>query len=184
MNMMSRRRMPAVVLALLLAVGSCGSTRTETGAGTHGYMGSINDLDLSAYKGQVVVLNFWATWCTPCRIEIPDLVQMRKDFPEQDVAIIGVSVDARGTPDELASQLQRFVSRYEINYPTYLDSEQEFAAGYDPEADYMRFVPTTVLIDQNGAIHDTHLGVPRNARGQVDPYGVLASQVQTLLDGG
>ena len=47
----------------------------------------------------------------------------------------------------------------------------------------MRFVPTTVVIDQRGKIFDTHFGVPRNAQGKVDPYGVLGGQVQNLLDG-
>jgi hypothetical protein len=47
----------------------------------------------------------------------------------------------------------------------------------------MRFVPTTVIIDQQGQIYDTHFGVPRNAAGKVDPYGVLGAQVQKLLDG-
>ncbi|MDA0335293.1 MAG: TlpA disulfide reductase family protein [bacterium] len=181
--MTSRLRPIVLLAALLLATISCGSRTAELPADAPGFQGSIDGFDLNAYKGRVVILNFWATWCTPCRVEIPDLIKLRKNFSEKDLAIIGVSVDARGEADKLDALLQQFVSRYGINYPVYLDSQQKLAAGYDPDSEYMRFVPTTVVIDQRGKIFDTHFGVPRNAQGKVDPYGVLGGQVQNLLDG-
>ena len=168
---------------LVLGAADCGSRTAEPAAESTGYRGDIDGLDLSSYKGRVVILNFWATWCAPCRIEIPDLIKLRQNFPEKDLAIIGVSLDSRGGPDELDVLLTQFISRYGINYPVYLDAEQKVAGRYDPDSDYMRFVPTTVVIDQRGEIFDTHFGVPRNAKGTVDPYGVLGGQVQVLLDG-
>jgi peroxiredoxin len=179
---MNRRHSPIVILcALLLGANACDSSRAAQGPAP-GYRGSIDGFDLSAYQGRVVVLNFWATWCGPCHVEIPHLVRLREDFPEEDLAIIGISVDT-GRSSQIDAKLEEFIDHYRISYPIYLDGEQKFAAAYDPAAGYMRFVPTTVIIDQQGQIYDTHFGVPRNAAGKVDPYGVLGAQVQKLLDG-
>jgi thiol-disulfide isomerase/thioredoxin len=167
----------------MIVGAGCGSRTAEPAAESSGYRGDIDGFDLSSYKGRVVIINFWATWCGPCRIEIPDLIELRKNFPEKDLAIVGVSLDSRGGPNELDAVLTQFVSRYGINYPVYLDAEHKVAGRYDPDSDFMRYVPTTVVIDQQGHIFDTHFGVPRNAQGAVDPYGVLGGQVQVLLDG-
>jgi peroxiredoxin len=164
---------------LLLWFSACDSTRAETAPL---YQGPIDGLDLSDFKGRVVVLNFWATWCGPCRIEIPDLVRLRQDFSAEDVAIIGVSVDKSRDTVALDDKLEQFIDSNQINYPIYLDPQGEsLGAAYDPTGT-MRYVPTTVIIDQRGEIHDTHFGVPRNASGQVDPYSVLGAQIQGLLD--
>ena len=179
---MNRRHSPIVILcALLLGANACDSSRAAQGPAP-GYRGSIDGFDLSAYQGRVMVLNFWATWCGPCHDEIPHLVRLREDFPEEDLVIIGISVD-RGRSSQIDAMLELFIEYFGINYPIYLDGEQKFSAAYDPAAGYMRFVPTTVIIDQQGQIYDTHFGVPRNAAGKVDPYGVLGAQVQKLLDG-
>ena len=179
---MNRRHSPIVILcALLLGANACDSSRAAQDPAP-GYRGSIDGFDLSAYQGRVMVLNFWATWCGPCHDEIPHLVRLREDFPEEDLAIIGISVDT-GRSSRIDAMLELFIEHFGINYPIYLDGEQKFSAAYDPAAGYMRFVPTTVIIDQRGQIYDTHLGLSRNAAGKVDPYGVLGAQVQKLLDG-
>ena len=179
---MNRRHSPIVILcALLLGANACDSSRAAQDPAP-GYRGSIDGFDLSAFQGRVMVLNFWATWCGPCHDEIPHLVRLREDFPEEDLAIIGISVD-RGRSSQIDAMLKLFIEHFGINYPIYLDGEQKFSAAYDPAAGYMRFVPTTVIIDQQGQIYDTHLGLSRNAAGKVDPYGVLGAQVQELLDG-
>ena len=176
-----RRLAPIAVLCLLLlgAVG-CDSSGAAPGPAA-GYRGSIDGFDLSAYQGRVVILNFWATWCGPCRIEIPDLVRLRQDFAEEDLAIIGISLDAVEA-DAIEPALRQFVDRFDINYPVFLDGKQKFSRAYDP-AGFIRAIPTTVIIDQQGRIYDTHIGVPRNAARKIDPYGVLSAQVQKLLDG-
>ena len=179
---MNRRHSPIVILcALLLGANACDSSRAAQDPAP-GYRGSIDGFDLSAYQGRVMVLNFWATWCGPCHDEIPHLVRLREDFPEEDLAIIGISVDT-GRSSQIDAMLKLFIDHFGINYPIYLDGEQKFSAAYDPAAGYMRFVPTTVIIDQQGQIYDTHFGLSRNAAGKVDPYGVLGAQVQKLLDG-
>jgi len=189
--MNKRRTLLVWGLCLLLGTVGCESSRSgqespggESASGELArYQGSIDGLDLDAYRGRVLILNFWATWCGPCRVEIPYLVRLRQDFSAQDLGIVGVSLDSRGGPGELDAALEKFIAKYKINYPVYLDARQKFAGAYDPGSEHMRYVPTTVIIDQSGEIFDTHFGVPRSSSGQVDPYGVIGAQVQKLLDG-
>ena len=67
---------------------------------------------LSDFKGKVVVLNFWATWCWPCREEIPDLVSLQKEYAARGLVVLGVSMD-EGDPARVAS----FAKKFGINYP-------------------------------------------------------------------
>lgn len=114
-----------------------------------------SSLDMGAYKGKVVLLNFWATWCGPCRIEIPDLVRLNKQYDQDEVAIIGVSLDKNGTPDELQVQLQKFIEDYKIDYPIYLDNEGLLHREYGN----FSFVPATFLIDRHGEVAHSYWGV-------------------------
>lgn len=69
-------------------------------------------------RGKVVMLNFFATWCPPCRAEIPEIVKMRKKFPEDKVAVIGLSVD------ETANVVEPFMAKTGINYPVYMATKE------------------------------------------------------------
>jgi len=69
--------------------------------------------EIAAYKGKVVVVNFWATWCPPCRLEIPHLVRLRKKHDPQEVLIIGVSMD------ENKSAVRDFLQENSLNYPVF-----------------------------------------------------------------
>jgi thiol-disulfide isomerase/thioredoxin len=68
------------------------------------------EVKLSSFKGKIVMLNFWATWCPPCKVEIPDLIALQKEYSE-DLVILGVSID--DTPE----QLKPFAAEYHVNYP-------------------------------------------------------------------
>ena len=114
-----------------------------------------SSLDIRAYRGKVVLLNFWATWCGPCRIEIPDLVRLNQRYDQSEVAIIGVSLDKNGTPDELRVQLEKFVKDLKIDYPIFLDNEGFLHREYGNFA----FVPATFLIDRQGQVAHTYWGV-------------------------
>lgn len=69
-------------------------------------------------KGKVVLLNFFATWCPPCRVEIPELAKLRSAYPEKEVALIGLSVDENTSP------LRAFIKENGINYPVYLANRE------------------------------------------------------------
>ena len=99
---------------------------------------------LSDYKGKVVVLNFWATWCPPCREEIPDLVSLQKQYAARGVVVLGVSMD-EGGPAKVA----RFAKKYGINYPVVMGDEKtsENFGG-------IQVLPTTFIIDREGNIVD------------------------------
>ena len=108
------------------------------------------DVKLADYRGKVVLLNFWATWCGPCTAEIPGFVDLQAKYKKQGLEILGVSVsDSR-------EDLQPFASRFKINYPLLvgLDHDDLMETYGAAEA-----IPVTVLIARNGTICDRHLAM-------------------------
>ncbi len=108
---------------------------------------------LSDFKGQVVVLNFWATWCPPCREEIPDLIALQKQYASQGVVVVGVSLDDGGP-----APVARFARKMEINYPVVM-GKRETAADYGGIA----ALPTTFIIDRKGNVLDELIGATDRA---------------------
>jgi cytochrome c biogenesis protein CcmG/thiol:disulfide interchange protein DsbE len=106
---------------------------------------------LSALRGKVVVLNFWATWCGPCRIEIPDFIKVYRERRDQGLEIIGVSIDRVGV-----EVVKNFVEKSNINYPVAMQTP-EVAQGYGNPAS----IPTTFIIDRQGRLHSRHVGTMR-----------------------
>ena len=115
--------------------------------------------NLSDYKGKVVLLDFWATWCGPCRSEIPSLNRVHAEFKDQGVDVLGMSVD-RGTPGEIAAAAQKLG----VAYPVILADE-----GIQNQFGGVRVVPTKFLVDRKGEIRKTYLGVVSadELRGQI-----------------
>jgi cytochrome c biogenesis protein CcmG/thiol:disulfide interchange protein DsbE len=105
------------------------------------------DLKLADFKGKVLVLNFWATWCPPCRAEIPDFVEAYAN-KDKGLEILGLSVD-RMTADKLLP----FVSKAKINYPVAL-ADTKIVQDYGP-GDY---IPATIIIDKKGIVRHRHVG--------------------------
>lgn len=104
---------------------------------------------LSHHRGHVVVLNFWATWCPPCRAEIPGFVELQDEFRERGVVFVGVALD-----DEGAEIVGPYATERGINYPVLVDGWQA-AARYGG----IGTVPTTFLIDAQGTIRYRHTGL-------------------------
>jgi thiol-disulfide isomerase/thioredoxin len=98
--------------------------------------------DLTAEKGNVVLLNVWATWCGPCRFEIPELKKLHDEFSPRGFKVVGVSVD-EGDPAEV----KQFVTDQKMNYPVVLDPEGRIANLLQTMV-----LPTTVLIGRDGKI--------------------------------
>ncbi|MBK7632235.1 MAG: TlpA family protein disulfide reductase [Ignavibacteriales bacterium] len=110
-------------------------------------------IKLSDYKGKVVIIDFWATWCPPCRKGIPDLVSIQNDFTK-DVIIIGISLDGEKTIKDVPS----FVKSYGINYPIVYGDEKVVSAYGGIEG-----IPTAFIIDKKGNVVDKHVGlVPKD----------------------
>ena len=103
---------------------------------------------LSDFKGKVVILNFWATWCPPCRREIPSFVSLQKQYGDKGLVIIGVLLDEKGP-----GVVKPFVAKMGINYPIVM-GDPKTAADYGGIA----VVPTTFVIDRNGKIAAEHQG--------------------------
>jgi len=99
-------------------------------------------LSLASYKGKILVLNFWATWCPPCRREIPDFIEVYREYRDKGMEILGVSVD-----ETTAEALLEWTKRTGINYPIAL-ATPEIVRDYEP-GDY---IPATIIVDGNGQI--------------------------------
>lgn len=105
-------------------------------------------LRISDLRGKIVVLNFWATWCAPCRAETPALVELDREFGSRGVQFVGVSVD------ELETPVRSFVDEFGIRYPIIRD-DGAAQAGYREITGY----PTTYLINRRGKIERFMPGV-------------------------
>jgi thiol-disulfide isomerase/thioredoxin len=103
---------------------------------------------LSALKGRVVLIDFWATWCGPCRVEIPAIERLAKHFAKKDVVVLGIDTEE----DEDA--VRRFVAATKINYPIILTKDDPAVArGYA-----VRALPTAVVIDKDGIVAAYRVG--------------------------
>ena len=105
--------------------------------------------NLSDYKGKVVLLNFWATWCPPCRTEIPDLIKMQTQYRDQGLRIIGITY-----PPEKISEVRRFVRKLRINYRVAIGTKTSKALFTPSET-----LPMTVVIDREGVVRDVIEGI-------------------------
>jgi len=123
------------------------------------------EIKLSDYFGKIVILDFWATWCPPCRKSIPDLISIQNEYKD-DLVIIGISLDQPSSQGEL----QPFIKSYGINYPVVLGTNQVLAAYGNVQA-----IPTSFIIDQEGNIINKHVGIV--------PKSTLVEEINALLSG-
>ena len=117
---------------------------------------------LADYKGQVIVLNFWATWCGPCQTEIPELVEAYSAYKDRGVIVLGVSID------DSAETLKAYAPTMKINYPVLL-MQDDVDQAYGP----IFGVPVTFFIGRDGTIARKHFGPVTKAQ--------LAQEIKALL---
>lgn len=103
---------------------------------------------LSDYRGKVVILDFWATWCPPCRAEIPDFVSLYSQYRDKGFQMLGISLDEGGLKDVVP-----FMKDHAMNYPVVLGT-QDVVSAYGG----IRGIPTTFVIDKNGHVRASFVG--------------------------
>jgi thiol-disulfide isomerase/thioredoxin len=104
---------------------------------------------VSDYRGKVVLLNFWATWCPPCRAEMPDLVRWQHDYRKKGLQVIGITY-----PPTDRAEVRRFIRSIKVNYPVAL-GEKETKALFDQG----ETLPYTVVIDREGNVRERIEGI-------------------------
>ena len=117
-------------------------------SGGRGWLNTDKPLSLAGLKGKVVLLDFWATWCTGCKVEIPWYMEFQKKYRRRGLASIGVAMDEDGW-----KSVRPYLEKKPINYPIVV-GDADFANGYN-----ITSLPMTLLIDRHGRIADAHVGM-------------------------
>jgi cytochrome c biogenesis protein CcmG/thiol:disulfide interchange protein DsbE len=107
------------------------------------------DVKLTDYKGKVVLLNFWATWCGPCKLEIPEFVEAYARYRDKGFVILGVLSEDDPSPEDLKT----FITDFKMNYPVFREHQPLAEANGELWA-----LPTSFVIDRKGAICSKHMG--------------------------
>jgi cytochrome c biogenesis protein CcmG/thiol:disulfide interchange protein DsbE len=126
-------------------------------------------VSLADYRGKVVLLNFWATWCGPCQIEIPWFEQFEQQYKSQGFAVLGVSMDEDGW-----AAVKPFIASRKVNYRILLgnDSVGQLYGGVDS-------LPTSFIIDREGRLAYTHVGLAGKNEYLSEIQGLLASKQES-----
>jgi peroxiredoxin len=139
----------AVVLIVLLPLFRANAPLSAGPAGLAGQRAPVIDLhddrgapvSLDRYRGKVVVMNLWASWCPPCRAELPDLQRLWAADSARGLVVVGVD------QGESAQRAQSFASSLGVRFPIWIDSEQAYGRAYAALG-----LPTTVIIDRRGVV--------------------------------
>lgn len=122
-------------------------------------------LDLAPYKGRVVYLDFWASWCAPCRHSFPWMERLRETYGPQGLTILAVDVDANH------SDAERFLQQFDPRFKIRFDPSGSLAASYKVEG-----MPTSFMIDRHGVVRFTHAGFRPGDETKIE------GELRTLLD--
>ena len=158
----------AIVFALVVGAGSAMAGEVAPDF-------TLRDIDgkevkLSTFKGKVVMVNFWATWCGPCKIEMPHLDKMDREFEDKGFEVISISTDdARA-----ASKVKPLIKRGGYGFTVLLDKDTTVVAQYNPA----KTLPYNALIDRDGRIHKVYQGY--NPGDEVE----MRKDVEELLSAG
>ena len=120
---------------------------------------------MGEHRGQVVLVNYWATWCGPCWEETPGLIQLSQELGPKGLAVVGIAIDEGGR-----EKVKKFVDEFHVPYPVALPekmSQMEYG---------MAGVPTTVLVDRYGRVAKTYVGAVRQSDFKTDVEALLGEQ--------
>ncbi|HXW91904.1 MAG TPA: TlpA disulfide reductase family protein [Terriglobales bacterium] len=155
----------AVTIALMLVVGlrmrrqqNPTSTSLKGALAPDFALSSLegNTVHLSDYRGRAVLLNFWATWCGPCKVEMPWFVELQKQYGPAGLQILGVAMD-----DSSPGEIAKFAKEMGVNYPVLIGKETVGDAYGGVE-----FLPYSFYIDRNGKVLDIAFGL--RGRGEIE----------------
>ena len=124
------------------------------------------DFNLASLKGKVIILDFWGTWCPPCKVEIPWFVEFQSKYGSKGLVVIGVSVD------DPPVKLKPFIDQYKMNYPVLIGDGRDDIKGrkaYDATSVF----PKTFVIGRDGRICKTHLGLSAKERFEQEIKALL-----------
>ena len=160
-----------VVVAGAIIAGSGGSAGKAIAVSpTPGVTEDVHS-SLEEFRGKIVILDFWATWCPPCRVEIPDFIAIQNKYRDKGVEVIGVSLDPmipRGNPGG-APAVAPFMQSSGINYTIWMVKSPAALKGYDVS----QGIPTTYVLNRNGQIVKTYVGA--------QPRAVFEKDINALL---
>jgi len=156
---MSRIAAAVLLIVLIVLFRNCSVSELPAGRPALGFTAedlSGNTISLSDYRGKVVLLDFWATWCGPCLSELPNVKRVYKKYRDEDFVVIGISLDSN------REQFETFILKQGIEWPQIFDGK-----GWDNEVSqlYNIFsIPSTFLVDRDGIIRYTNLTGPNLER--------------------
>ncbi|MGH7198714.1 MAG: TlpA disulfide reductase family protein [Candidatus Omnitrophota bacterium] len=163
------RRVPGLFLAFVagffLLASGCTAQNSRPAAGGGGIstftLKDLGDQDVSfdtlLSENKVVLINFWATWCPPCREEIPDLIKLQEKYKNSGFTVLGVDVG------ESKAKVSRFAEKMGMNYPIVLDEDMEVARQYGIVG-----IPTTYLVSSDGRILGRYHAFTRKLAADVE----------------
>ena len=122
------------------------------------------DVKLSSYKGKVILLNFWATWCGPCKIEIPWFNEFHQKYKDRGLVVLGISAD------DTVEQLKPFVAEYKMSYPVLVGKGRE---DVQEALGPVWGLPTTLIIGRDGRTCHKHTGLAKKAEFEKGILGLL-----------
>ena len=131
-------------------------------------------INFSEYRGKVVILDFWATWCPPCRKGIPDLIELKNEFGSEEFEIIGISLDGFTRGGATKNDVVPFIKDYGINYPIVIgnpDIAQQYGG--------VRSIPTSFVVDKEGYIVSYYQGLIEKEKYVADVKKALAKNYKS-----